>query len=128
MPELLTRRETPQSVVGRLAGFKSEWWPTSIRNDGRLPVGISGRLQSESARYIQMLFEEAGTTFSEFALEQRLDAARSMLTSPRYSTWSITAIALEAGFGDVSHFNRRFNRRYLMTPSDLRRLPRVVLD
>ena len=49
MPELLTRRETPQSVVGRLAGFKSEWWPTSIRNDGRLPVGISGRLQSESA-------------------------------------------------------------------------------
>ena len=51
MPELLTRRETPQSVVGRLAGFKSEWWPTSIRNDGRLPVGISGRLQSESANY-----------------------------------------------------------------------------
>ncbi len=84
--------------------------------------------QGISPRYIQMLFEEAGTTFSEFALEQRLDAARSMLTSPRYSTWSITAIALEAGFGDVSHFNRRFKRRYLMTPSDLRRLPRVVLD
>ena len=24
MPELLTRRETPQSVVGSVAGFKSE--------------------------------------------------------------------------------------------------------
>jgi AraC-like DNA-binding protein len=49
-----------------------------------------------SPRYIQMLFEEAGTTFTEFALERRLEAARSMLVSPRYATWAITAIALEA--------------------------------
>ena len=65
MPELLTRRETPQSVVGRLAGFKSEWWPTSIRNDGRLPVGISGRLQSESARYFwEKLYHRAFRSIS----------------------------------------------------------------
>jgi AraC-like DNA-binding protein len=43
-----------------------------------------------------------------------------MLTSPRYATWSVTAIALEAGFGDLSYFNRRFKRRYQMTPSDQR--------
>jgi AraC-like DNA-binding protein len=42
------------------------------------------------------------------------------LTSPRYEKWSVTAIALEAGFGDISHFNRSFKRRYLMTPSDMR--------
>ena len=30
-------------------------------------------------------------------------------------------IALEAGFCDISHFNRRFKHRYLMTPTDLRR-------
>jgi AraC-like DNA-binding protein len=76
--------------------------------------------QGISPRYVQMLFEEAGTTFSDVALERRLDAARSMLTSPRYATWSITSIAFEAGFGDLSHFNRRFKRRYLMTPSDMR--------
>ena len=45
-----------------------------------------------------------------------------MLISPRYATWSIAVIALEAGFGDLSHFNRRFKRRYLMTPSDMRQL------
>ena len=73
-----------------------------------------------SPRYVQMLFEGGGTTFSEFALERRLDAAHSMLTSPRYEEWSVTAIALEAGFGDVSYFNRRFKRRFLMTPTDLR--------
>jgi len=78
--------------------------------------------QGISPRYVQMLFEESGTTLSDFVLEQRLEAARNMLTSPRYAASSITAIALEAGFGDLSHFNRRFKRRYLMTPTDLRRL------
>jgi AraC-like DNA-binding protein len=76
--------------------------------------------QGISPRYIQMLFEETGATFSDFVLERRLDAARNMLTSPRYAGWSITAIALEAGFGDLSYFNRSFRRRYLMTPSNMR--------
>lgn len=76
--------------------------------------------QGVSPRYVQMLFEESGMTFSEFALDRRLDVARTMLTSPRYETWSITEIALEASFGDISHFNRSFKRRYLMTPSDMR--------
>uniref|UniRef100_UPI0013D705D2 helix-turn-helix domain-containing protein n=1 Tax=Escherichia coli TaxID=562 RepID=UPI0013D705D2 len=69
---------------------------------------------------VQMLFEDAGTTFSEFVIECRLTAARRMLESPRYATSSITQIAFEAGFGDLSHFNRRFRRRYMMTPSDMR--------
>jgi hypothetical protein len=33
----------------RVAGFISEWWPTSNRNVGRLRVGMGGRLPSESA-------------------------------------------------------------------------------
>jgi hypothetical protein len=41
MPQLLTCRETPKSVAGRVAGFKSEWWPAS-RSE-------YWRLQSESA-------------------------------------------------------------------------------
>ena len=39
MPEWLTRGETPQSIAGRVAGFQSEWWPTSNRNGGRLRLG-----------------------------------------------------------------------------------------
>jgi AraC-like DNA-binding protein len=71
---------------------------------------------ANSPRYVQMLFEEAGTTFSEFVLERRLGAAREMLFSPRYTGWSIAAIALEVGFGDLSHFKRR----YSMTPTEMR--------
>ncbi|RUX33774.1 helix-turn-helix domain-containing protein, partial [Mesorhizobium sp. M7A.F.Ca.CA.002.09.1.1] len=33
---------------------------------------------------------------------------------------SITAIAYEAGFNDLSYFNRAFRRRYDATPSDVR--------
>ena len=100
---------------GRLEAIKAEL----VRDPG-ISLDRLAAQQGVSPRYVQMLFEEAGTTFSEFALERRLDLARGMLTSPRYATWSVTSIALEAGFGDVSYFNRRFKRRFLMTPTDVR--------
>lgn len=101
--------------AARLESIKADL----IRN-ATLDLGQLAVQQGISPRYVQMLFEEQGTTFSDFVLERRLDAARRMLTSPRHATWSITAIALEAGFSDLSHFNRRFKRRYRMTPTDLR--------
>ena len=101
--------------AARLEAIKAD-----LIRDAALAIDQLATRQGITPRYIQMLFEETGTTFSEFVLERRLDAARRMLTSPRYATWSVTAIALEAGFGDVSYFNRRFKRRYLMTPSELR--------
>ena len=106
--------------AARLEAIKAD-----LIQDAALTIDQLATRQGISPRYIQMLFEETGTTFSEFALERRLDAARRMLTSPRYATWSVTAIALEAGFGDVSYFNRRFKRRYLMTPSELRAQTKV---
>lgn len=102
--------------AARLEVIKSE-----LTKDAELDLDQLAARQGVTPRYVQMLFEQAGTTFSEFVLERRLDAARSMLISPRYTRWSITEIALEAGFGDLSHFNRRFKRRFLMTPTELRR-------
>ena len=101
--------------AARLEAIKAEL----IRNPGANLDRLATQ-QGISPRYVQMLFEDAGTTFGEYALERRLDAARRMLNSPRYESWSITAIALEAGFGDISYFNRRFKKRFLMTPSDVR--------
>jgi AraC-like DNA-binding protein len=76
--------------------------------------------QGVSPRYVQMLFEEAGTTFTDAVLELRLGAALRMLSSPRFSDWSVTSIAFEAGFGDLSYFNRRFKQKFARTPSDIR--------
>ncbi len=79
-----------------------------------------------SPRYLQLLFQEAGTTFSRHALELRLDAARRMLDNGRDGL-SIAAIAYEAGFGDLSYFNRCFRRRYGMTPKEARHERRAAL-
>jgi AraC-like DNA-binding protein len=46
--------------------------------------------------------------------------AHRMLGNPLLAAQTITAIACEAGFGDLSHFNRAFRRRYGETPSDVR--------
>jgi AraC-like DNA-binding protein len=71
-------------------------------------------------RYVQKLFDSEGMTFSEFLLDQRLTRAHRMLTNPRFHGRSISYIAFEAGFGDLSYFNRSFRRRYSESPSDVR--------
>ena len=73
-----------------------------------------------SPRYVQMLFESEGTTFTEYVLEQRLTRARRMLADPRFCHWTISAIAFEVGFGNLSYFNRVFRRIFGATPSDIR--------
>lgn len=76
--------------------------------------------QGVTPRYVQKLFEEDGTTFTVYALEQRLERARRLLADPNNATAAIAALAYEAGFGDLSNFNRAFKSRFGLTPSDLR--------
>jgi AraC-like DNA-binding protein len=71
-------------------------------------------------RYVSRLFESAATTFSEFVLTQRLNRAHRMLIAPAFFGRTVSSIAFEAGFGDISYFNRTFRRRYGETPSDVR--------
>ncbi len=73
-----------------------------------------------SSRYVQALFESDGATFSQFILAERLARVHRMLCDPLQMNRSISAIAYDAGFGDLSHFNRAFRRRYGATPSDIR--------
>jgi AraC-like DNA-binding protein len=74
-----------------------------------------------TARYVNMLFEVEGRSFSEFVLAQRLARAHRMLVDQRLIGRPISAIAYDVGFGDLSYFNRTFRRTYAMTPSDVRR-------
>jgi AraC-like DNA-binding protein len=39
----------------------------------------------------------------------------------RFASQAISSLAFDAGFGDLSYFNRAFKRRYGATPSDVRR-------
>ena len=71
-------------------------------------------------RYLQRLFESDGGTFSAFLLAQRLASAHRMLTQPKFARCSVSVIAYDAGFGDLSYFNRCFRQRYGATPRDIR--------
>jgi len=73
-----------------------------------------------SPRYIRDLFNADGTTFGEFVREQRLRQVYRMLCDPAERGRSIGDIALSCGFGDISHFNHSFRRRFGETPSDVR--------
>ncbi|WP_283810827.1 helix-turn-helix domain-containing protein [Bradyrhizobium macuxiense] len=52
--------------------------------------------------------------------------AAARLIDPRSSGRSISTIAFEAGFGDLSYFNRTFRLRYGATPSDIRTAPHLT--
>jgi AraC-like DNA-binding protein len=73
-----------------------------------------------SRRYIQKLLEGTGNSFTEHLAECRLERAFAMLTDPHQLHLAIIDIALGVGFGDVSHFNRTFRRRFGDTPSGVR--------
>jgi AraC-like DNA-binding protein len=73
-----------------------------------------------SRRYVQLLLEGTGKSFTEHVAESRLCRAHAMLSDPRFAHMGIVDIAFACGFGDISHFNRIFRRRFGETPSDVR--------
>jgi AraC-like DNA-binding protein len=87
-----------------------------------LSAGTIARRQKISDSYIRKLFESEGTSFSQFVLSRRLGRARQMLIDRQWSDRNIAWIAFEAGFGDLSYFNRTFKRFYGLTPSEAREL------
>ena len=90
---------------------------SSSRN---LSIGIVAAHLGVTPRYIQKLFESDGDTFSAFLLAQRLASAHRMLTKSKFAQYAVSAIAYDAGFGDLSYFNRSFRQRYGATPRDVR--------
>jgi AraC-like DNA-binding protein len=64
------------------------------------------------------LLEAEGSTVTEFVLSRRVEHARRMLRSSRFSKHSISAIAFEVGFNSSSYFTRCFKEEYNKTPSE----------
>jgi AraC-like DNA-binding protein len=88
--------------------------------DGDLSAAQIARRHRVTPRYIHKLFESEGLTFSAFVLGQRLARAHRVLSDPRHADRNISSVAFDAGFGDLSYFNRTFRRRYAATPTDIR--------
>jgi AraC-like DNA-binding protein len=93
------------------------------RNLGRpdLSPEFIARRFGISLRTLQRLFEEEGTSFTEYVMEKRLSRAYTALSNWRSGgAGGIADVALASGFGNISYFNRAFRARYGATPSDIR--------
>jgi AraC-like DNA-binding protein len=93
---------------------------TANLGDCDLTVAAVAQRQRVTPRYLHKLFEGEELTFSNFVLGQRLSRAHRMLCDSRFGDRSVSSVAFDVGFGDLSYFNRTFRRRYDATPSDIR--------
>jgi AraC-like DNA-binding protein/DNA-directed RNA polymerase subunit N (RpoN/RPB10) len=89
-------------------------------SDPGLTAAEIARRQNISPRYLQRLIETTGKSFSTHLNELRLQRAYALLGECRDQTQRISEIALQAGFSDISHFNRLFRARFGETPSAVR--------
>ena len=83
-------------------------------------ASVAARL-GVTPRYVHLLLEETGQTFSQYVLEKRLVRAMQLLRDPRHCGRRIADVAFAVGFADLSHFNRAFRLRFGNTPSSIRK-------
>jgi len=102
----------------RLAAIKV-WIQRHLAEPG-LSIHQAATAQRLSERYIQMLFSAEQTTFSDFVRTERLYLARRRLLCPTARHRPISTIAFDAGFSDLSYFNRCFRTHFGATPSEVR--------
>jgi AraC-like DNA-binding protein len=111
--------ETRQTVAAmRLDLFKADI--ERSLTDHSFDIARLARRHRVTPRYIQMLFADSGTTFTEFLRQQRLALAYRLLIDPTQAARNVADLAYAAGFNDLSHFNRVFRRRFGATPREIR--------
>jgi AraC-like DNA-binding protein len=92
---------------------------TRFHEPGLTAAAVAQR-QGISPRYLQRLLETSGTSFTQRVTELRLQRAFMLLNEASGDAGLIIDIALQAGFSDISQFNRLFRARFGDTPSAVR--------
>ncbi|MEU0743609.1 AraC family transcriptional regulator [Streptomyces sp. NPDC006134] len=78
-----------------------------------------------SVRRLYLVLGRAGISLEQWLITERLEAARRMLASARHDNLTVAAVAARCGFGSPSHFTRRFQAAYGLTPREWRRQQRA---
>lgn len=74
-----------------------------------------------SLSYLYSLFNDSNTTVGQFIIEKRLQKAFELLAQDLHGHMTVSEIAYQVGFKNVSHFSRTFSRHFNMAPRDVRR-------
>jgi AraC-like DNA-binding protein len=110
-----------QAGGGRAARLRAVLRTIERRSgDPGLSASVIAAVHGVTPRYVHLLLEETGKSFTHHVLERRLQTAAALLRDPRWRERRIAEIATEVGFTDLSYFSRAFRRHYGATPSDAR--------
>lgn len=117
----------PLAESRRLAGSLQRTLPLRIKDHidrnladpGLDPVQVATAF-GISTRYLHKLFEPERETVAHYIRDLRLERVRLRLLDARFAGRPISALAFDAGFGDLSGFNRAFKAKYGVTPRELR--------
>jgi acetamidase/formamidase/AraC-like DNA-binding protein len=130
LAEFLTVGLAGDSDGGALAGATASQTATLHRIcqniEARLgdpDLALSGVAEHEgvSIRYLQKLFEAAGSSFHDYVRQRRLERSRLDLINPFYARESVTAVCFRWGFNDAAGFSRAFSERFGEPPRRYRR-------
>ena len=89
--------------------------------DNTLNAASVAEMLGVTPRYVHFLLQESGRTFSEHVLARRLEIVEALLGDAGKANLKISAIARQAGFADMSYFNRSFRNHFGDTPSGYRK-------
>lgn len=84
------------------------------------PGDIAGAI-GITTRYLHLVFEDTGTTVSQWIKERRLERCREEIGLSPMTRRSISEIAYGWGFNHLSHFSKSFKHRYGVSPREYQR-------
>lgn len=113
-------RPTPFSRSGQSTLRKIQQYIEEHLDDEDLTLSSLARANLVSARYVNRLFMREGVSAARWIRMRRLERCRADLEDPEKRHLSISEIAFNHGFGNISSFNRAFKARFHITPIALR--------
>jgi AraC-like DNA-binding protein len=112
---------TPEKANEYLARLKHVMTQQKPHRDPELTLpGLASALDIPSHQLSQLLNETVGQSFFDFVNRERVEEAKQLLLDPAFQSYTILAIATEAGFNSKTAFNAAFKKHAGVTPSAFR--------
>jgi AraC-like DNA-binding protein len=104
-----------------------EFIESHLSDQGLSPkkIAASSRI---SLSYLYSLFNDDETTVGQFVQTKRLQRAYEILVADPKGHRTVSEIAYEVGFKNVSHFSRTFSRHFKVAPRDVRHINKPDTD